>query len=96
MVNYFWQSVDAILEDIPVIKTIVWCLNINLKTIIFQCIKSYTRNQFDMYSFVSKSWCAFWEKNDMLLKWSIVKSTSESKPQRKAYHLKDTALLCDF
>ena len=57
---------------------------------------SFTRNQFDMYSFVSQSWCAFWQKNDMLLKWSIVKSTSESKPQRKAYHLKDTSLLCDF
>ena len=56
----------------------------------------YTRNQFDMYSFVSQSWCAFWHKNDMLLKWSIVKSTSEPKPQRKAYHLKDTSLLCDF
>ena len=55
-----------------------------------------TRNQFDMYSFVSQSWCAFWQKNDMLLKWSILKSTSEPKPQRKAYHLKDTALLCDF
>ena len=34
--------------------------------------------------------------NDMLLKWSTVKSTSEPKPQRKAYHLKDTSLLCDF
>ena len=55
-----------------------------------------TRNQFDMYSFVSQSWCAFWQKNDMLLKWSIVKSTSEPKPQRKAYHLKDTSLLCNF
>ena len=55
-----------------------------------------TRNQFDMYSFVSQSWYAFWQKNDMLLKWSISKSTSEPKPQRKAYHLKDTALLCDF
>ena len=29
-------------------------------------------------------------------KWSILKSTSEPKPQRKAYHLKDTALLYDF
>ena len=57
---------------------------------------SDTRNQFDMYSFVSQSWCAFWQKNDMLLKWSIVKSTSDPKPQRKAYHLKDTALLWDF
>ena len=55
-----------------------------------------TRNQFDMYSFVSQSWCAFWQKNDMLLKWSILKSTSEPKPQRKAYHLKDTTLLYDF
>ena len=55
-----------------------------------------TRNQFDMYSFVSQSWCAFWQKNDMLLKWSIVKSTTEPKPQRKAYHLKDTSLLCDI
>ena len=27
-----------------------------------------------------------------LLKWSIVKSTSEPKPQRKAYHIKDTTL----
>ena len=25
-----------------------------------------------------------------------LKSTSESKQQRKAYHLKDTSLLCDF
>ena len=55
-----------------------------------------TRNQFDMYSFVSQSWCAFWQKNDMLLKWSIVKSISEPKSQRKAYHLKDTSLLYDF
>ena len=55
-----------------------------------------TRNQFDLYSFVNQSWCAFWEKNDMLLKWSIVKNTSAPKPQRKTYHLKDTALLCDF
>ena len=31
-----------------------------------------------------------------LLEWSIVKSTSEPKPQRKAYHLKDTALLCNL
>ena len=27
---------------------------------------------------------------------AIVKSTSGPKPQRKAYHLKDTSLLCDF
>ena len=26
----------------------------------------------------------------------IVKSPSEPKPQRKAYHLKDTTLLCEF
>ena len=38
----------------------------------------------------------FDKKIDMLLKWSIVKSTSEPKPQRKAYYFKDTALLCDF
>ena len=57
---------------------------------------SCTRNQFDMYSFVSQSWCAFWQKNDMLLKWFILKSTPEPKPQMKAYHLKDTALLCVF
>ena len=25
VVNHFWQSVDAILEDVPVTKTIVWC-----------------------------------------------------------------------
>ena len=58
--------------------------------------KAYTINQFDMYSFISQSWCAFWQKNDMLLKWCIVKSTSEPKPHRKAYHLKDTALVWDF
>ena len=56
----------------------------------------FTRNQFNMYSFVSQSWCAFWQKNDMLLTWFILKSTSKTKPQRKAYHLKDTALLCVF
>ena len=27
-VNYIWQSVDAILEDVSVAKTIVWCKNI--------------------------------------------------------------------
>ena len=54
-------------------------------------------NKIDMYSFVSQSWCAFWQKTDMLLKMVYCKkSTSEPKPQRKAYHLKDTALLCDF
>ena len=41
MVNHFWQSVDAILEDISGDKTIVWGLTINLKTIIFQCSKTY-------------------------------------------------------
>ena len=25
MVNHFWQSVDAILEDVSVTETIVWC-----------------------------------------------------------------------
>ena len=25
MVNHFWQSVDAILEDVPVTETIVCC-----------------------------------------------------------------------
>ena len=25
MVNHFWQSVDAILEDVSVTKTIIWC-----------------------------------------------------------------------
>ena len=28
-VIYFWQSVDAILEDVSEAKTIVWCKNIN-------------------------------------------------------------------
>ena len=39
MVKNFWQSV--ILEDVPVAETIVWCYNINLKTIIFQLSKNY-------------------------------------------------------
>ena len=35
--------------------------------------------------------------NDMFPKWSIiVKSTSEPKPRRKAYHVKDKVILCDF
>ena len=34
MVNHFWQSVDAILEEVYVTETIVWCQTINLKTII--------------------------------------------------------------
>ena len=25
MVNHFWQNVDAILEDVTVTETIVWC-----------------------------------------------------------------------
>ena len=41
MVNNFWQSVDAILQDVSATVTIVWCQNINLKTIIFQCSKNY-------------------------------------------------------
>ena len=42
MVNHFWHSVDAILEDISVTETIVWCQNINSKTIIFHCSKNYS------------------------------------------------------
>ena len=42
MVNHFWQSVDAILEDASVIETTVWCSTIDLKTIIFQCSKNYS------------------------------------------------------
>ena len=38
--NYFCQSVDAILEEVSVVKTFVWCLSINQKTSIFQCFKS--------------------------------------------------------
>ena len=41
MVNNFWQSVDAILEDFSVTETIVWCKNINIKTTIFQCSTKY-------------------------------------------------------
>ena len=41
MVNNFWQSVHVILENVSVTETIVWCLTINLKTIIFQCSKNY-------------------------------------------------------
>ena len=44
MINHdFWQSIDAILEDVSVTETIiVLCLIINLKTYkttIFQCSK---------------------------------------------------------
>ena len=38
-VIYFWQSIDAILEDVPVAKTFIWCKNINQKISIFQCSK---------------------------------------------------------
>ena len=39
--NHFWQSVDAILEDVSVDETIIECSTINLKTTIFQCFKNY-------------------------------------------------------
>ena len=62
-----------------------------------QRIKPFlTRYPIDVYSFVSQSWCAFWQKNDTPFKWFIVKSTPEPTPQRKVYHPKDTVLLCDF
>ena len=35
MVNHFLQSVDAILEDVFVTETVMWCYTISLKTIIF-------------------------------------------------------------
>ena len=41
MVNHFWLSVDAILDDVSVTETIVWYYNIDLNTIIFQCSKNY-------------------------------------------------------
>ena len=41
LVNYFWQSVDANLKDVSVTEPIVWCLTINLKTIIFHYSKKY-------------------------------------------------------
>ena len=41
MVNRFWQSVDAILEDVSTSETTVWCKTVNLKTTIFQCSKNY-------------------------------------------------------
>ena len=40
MVNNFRQSVNAILEYVSVTETIVWCQNINSKTIIFQCYQN--------------------------------------------------------
>ena len=41
MVNHIWQSVDAILEDVFVTETIVWCETNDLNTIIFQCSKNH-------------------------------------------------------
>ena len=38
-INFFWQRVDAILEDVPVAKIIFLCLTINLKVIIFRVFK---------------------------------------------------------
>ena len=29
MFNHFWQSVDAVLEDVSASETIVWCKTIN-------------------------------------------------------------------
>ena len=43
-VNNLWQSIDAILKDLLVTETIVWCKTINLKTIIFHCCKK-TKNK---------------------------------------------------
>ena len=40
-VNHFWQSVDAILEDVSMTDPIVWCKTIDVKTTIFQCSKNY-------------------------------------------------------
>ena len=40
--NHFWQSADAILEDVSVAETIVQCKNINFQTTIFQCSKNYS------------------------------------------------------
>ena len=41
MINYFWQSVDAILEVVSVNEAIIWCQTINLEPIIFHCSKNY-------------------------------------------------------
>ena len=41
MVNYFWESIDAILKDDSVTLAIVRCYSINWKTIIFHCSKNY-------------------------------------------------------
>ena len=65
--------------------------------VVYRLSKWDTKNQFDIYSFVSQTvMMCIWQKNDMFLKWYIVKSTPEPKLPRKAYHLKDTTLLCDF
>ena len=40
-VIHFWQSVDDILEDVSVAKTIIWCKNINQRTSIYRCSKIY-------------------------------------------------------
>ena len=41
-VFYFWQTAEAILEDVTAAKTIiVWCKNISQKISIFQCSKNY-------------------------------------------------------
>ena len=42
LVNHFWQSVDAILEDVSLTETFVRCWTINSYTIIFQCSKNYS------------------------------------------------------
>ena len=41
MVHNFWQRVDAIFKDVSVTETIVLCLTINVKIIIFQYSKYY-------------------------------------------------------
>ena len=40
IVNHFWQCVEAILKDVFVTETIVWCWAFNLETIIFECSKN--------------------------------------------------------
>ena len=40
MVNHFWQSVDAILEDVSVPETIIMLIH-NLKTTTFRRLKNY-------------------------------------------------------
>ena len=41
----------------------------------------FTVKQNDMFSFDSQQWCAFWQKIDMLLKWSI------QSPNHKEKHI---------